>query len=220
MAKREVIHPEDALPLVDGATLNPFLLEMQAAIDEQLRADFIRKHIITGEPVVIDRNTYFDLRRRVAAEFDIHPSEVILVGSCRLGFSLKLKGFRRDRKRRYVAVTNSSDVDVAVVSQKLFDEIWDAVFHTIYPNRDWPLDIGKQFTRDLFNGWINPGFLPNTPKFSKALKWSQFFDQLTRLRLCGIRTINGRLYRTWGRLEAYQEHMVRECLGDLTKDEQ
>jgi hypothetical protein len=202
----------------DDAVLKPFLDELRSATDERLRSDFIRKHITTGDPAVISRDTYFELRRRVSAEFAIHPSAVVLVGSCRLGFSLKPKGSHNGPKLRFVAATAASDVDVAVVSQALFDEIWDAVFMTVYPKRDWPLDIGRPFTRDLFNGWIDPTVLPNTPRFARAVSWSRFFAGLSRERLCGMRTINGRLYRTWARLEAYQEHMVRDCVAEFGRE--
>jgi len=213
MPKRK---PDEELPQAPPELLEPFLRDLRAATDETLRSDFIRKHIVTGDPVVINRDVYFELRRRIATEFRVHPSSVVLVGSCKLGFTLKQKGPHQGAKRRYTAATSASDVDVAVVSEDLFDELWDAVFRAVYPKRDWPLDLGRPFTRDLFNGWLDPRQLPNTSMFAKALRWSEFFDQLTRLRLCGMRTINGRLYRTWGRLEAYQEHMVRDCLDELT----
>lgn len=175
--------------------------------------DVIRKHITTGDPAIIPADIYFDLRRRVADRFNLHPSEVVLVGSCRLGFSLKQKG--RDWAR-YLPAQPSSDVDLAIVSPGLFDSYWDRVFDLVRNNRDWSLNRGALFARDLFNGWITPNKLPNLPQFADAVAWAEFFAELTRNRLCGMRSINCRLYRSWYRLEAYQEIIVMQCRGDLS----
>jgi hypothetical protein len=174
--------------------------------------DIIRKHITTGDPAVIPRDVYFDLRRRVADRFDLHPSEVVLVGSCRLGFRLKRKGRNGER---YTPVQLTSDVDVAIVSARLFDSYWDRVFDLVRRNRDWPVGRGRLFARDLFNGWMTPSQLPNLPQFNDAVSWAEFFAELSRFRTCGMRTIQARLYRSWHRLEAYQEVMVTECRNEL-----
>jgi hypothetical protein len=174
--------------------------------------DVIRKHITTGDPTIIPRDIYFELRRRVSQQFDLHPSEIVSVGSCRLGFSLKRKGRTRER---YNPAKATADVDLAIVSPGRFDSYWDRVFDLVRKNRDWSLSKGAFFTRDLFNGWITPSKLPNLPQFTDAVLWTEFFDELTRSRLCGMRTVKPRLYRSWNRLEAYQEIMVTECRNEL-----
>jgi hypothetical protein len=209
----------ESYPIADEAILKPFIGDLRLANDNSRRSDLIRKHITTGDPRVLSPDVYFELRRRISARFGIHPSSVVLAGSCKLGFSLKPKGPHNGPRRRFVAVSPASDVDVAVVSQKIFDELWDAVFASVYPKRDWSLDIGRTFTRDLFNGWIDPSTLPNTPTFSRALEWSRFFDELNQSRLCDLRTVHGRLYRSWDRLEAYQDHMVRDCHSELIREQ-
>ncbi len=167
----------------------------------------IRRHITTGDPVGLDSETYFLLRERIAAHFQLHPSAIVLVGSCRLGFSLK-------PKHRFRAITKASDVDVAVIADRLFDLYWDAVFDAVQSDRNWAINGGKLFVRDLFSGWLSPHMLPSGPRFEQARAWSEFFAELTRDRLCGYRTITGRLYRSWSRLEAYQRIMVEKCQAE------
>jgi hypothetical protein len=173
-------------------------------------SDVIRKHITTGEPVGLSSETYFSLRKRVAEQFAVHPSAVVLVGSCRLGFSLKHKG-----GKRYRPMSRSADVDVAVVSDRLFDAYWNQVFEAVQDDRHWALNQGKGFVRDLFSGWLSPHLLPNSPRFSDSREWAEFFARLTIERLCGYRTVSARLYRTWDRLEAYQKIMVETCRAEL-----
>ena len=50
--------------------------------------DLVRKHITSGECFALSPNSYFDLKARVAGKFRIHPAEVVVVVSAKLGFSL------------------------------------------------------------------------------------------------------------------------------------
>ena len=176
--------------------------------------DVIWKHITTGPTAKIDDDAYFELRHRIAQRFALHPSSVVIVGSCKLGFALKIKGDGPNRAR-YEPAGDRNDVDVAIVSQSLFDSIWDTTFDLLQRKWDWSLDHGKSFSKDLFNGWISPSELPAFPNIPPIRDWKEFFESQTRSRLCGYRKIEGRLYRSWARLEAYQETMVSQCWQEL-----
>jgi hypothetical protein len=171
--------------------------------------EVIRKHITTGVPVELPDEQYFRLRSKIADEFELHPSSVIIVGSCRTGFSIA-------PEKRYRAAKADSDLDVAIVSLERFDQYWDAVFAYSAENRAWEQSKRyKKFVRMLFHGWIEPRGLPSVPRFEQATRWSRFFDQLMQSREFGPRGITARLYRTWSRLEAYQEKAVRLCMASL-----
>lgn len=157
----------------------------------------------------LTEESYFKLRAIIGAEFELHPSAVVLVGSCRTGFSLS-------PEYRYREVQPDSDLDVAIVSLERFDHYWDAVFEYAAVDRAWKGSREfKEFMRMLFNGWIDPRGLPNVARFKRAEKWTSFFDALMHSREFGARRITARLYRTWSRLEAYQERAVRKCLAHL-----
>lgn len=173
----------------------------------------VRKHVTTGTPVTIDDDDYWRLRNAISAQFDIHPNQVVVVGSSRLGFSLK-------KPKRFLSIA-PNDVDVAVVSPQLFDRFWDMVFSVVRSNRTWPqlAKKNRRFVSSLFSGWITPNELPNLASFEEAREWAEFFNGLTSQRICGIRGISGRLYRDWSRLEAYQEIMVKECKLELESEQ-
>ena len=48
----------------------------------------VRKHIISGDCFILPHDLYFDLRSEVADHFGLHPNEVFVVGSAKLGFSV------------------------------------------------------------------------------------------------------------------------------------
>jgi hypothetical protein len=163
-------------------------------------------------PATIDTETYWLLRNKIARKFDIHPNDVIVVGSSRLGFSLK-------KEKRFDHLATPKDVDIAIVSEQLFGYFWDMVFDVVRFNPSWPRQRKKnmEFLSSLFSGWITPHRLPSLASFQLARDWAIFFNELTQSRVCGIRGVSARLYRDWSRLEAYQEIMVNECKRDLER---
>ncbi len=182
-----------------------FCSDLQALEPNQV----IRKHITTGSPVFLTEDLYFKLRSLIADQFDVHPSEVVLVGSCRMGFSIL-------QRKRYREAKPDSDLDVAIVSAERFDRYWDAVFGYAASNMAWRESKEySKFVGMLFEGWIDPRGLPTVARFKQAASWSRFFDTLMQSREFGRRRISARLYRTWSRLEAYQEIAVRQCIVHL-----
>ncbi len=184
----------------------PLLDRFQADLKTLQTHDLVRKHITTGMPTELSEDEYFELRRIVAEEFHLHPSSVVLVGSCRQGFSIA-------PKKRWRAAGISSDLDVSIVSPERFDIYWDDVFAYSRNDRAWQKSSQyRTFAYTLFRGWIDPRGLPDVPRFKQAERWTDFFDTLMQSRRFGPRRISARLYRTWSRLEAYQEIAVRMCL--------
>jgi len=171
----------------------------------------IRKHITTGSSAVLADSTYYELRNQVADYFGLHPACVIVVGSCRMGFSLK-------PDKRYTPFGNTSDVDVAIVSRERFDSYWDLVFDHWQADRMWTKSRKyRRFLRELFKGWIWPRCLPPSTRFRQALEWVEFEDRLGRERFRGLRSVGARLYRSWERLEAYQAIHVQDCKQALLR---
>jgi len=188
---------------------NQFISRFQSDLASLAPQDVIRKHITTGMPVSLSGEEYFKLRNQIADEFKLHPSAVILVGSCRMGFSIA-------PKKRYREATQDSDLDMALVSLERFDHYWDAVFAYSTTDSAWKGSSQyKTFVRMLFHGWIDPRGLPNVPRFEQATRWTEFFDNLMQSRQYGRRRITARLYRTWSRLEAFQEKAIRQCKAHL-----
>src|SRR5688572_3682876 len=81
----------------------------------------VQKHITFGSCYILDEERYFELKARIADRFSLHPSEVIIVGSGKLGFSIA-------PHQRWKHFGDRSDIDVAVVSSSLFDLYWMQVF--------------------------------------------------------------------------------------------
>src|SRR5690606_15793405 len=70
--------------------------------------DVARRHILSGDCAVISADDYFLLRSKVANQYGLHPNDVIVVGSGKLGFSVA-------PQKKYRPFGDSSDLDVVIV---------------------------------------------------------------------------------------------------------
>jgi hypothetical protein len=163
----------------------------------------VQRHIIFGSAFVLADDQHFGLKEVVARQFQVNPVEVVLVGSAKLGFSIA-------DKKRYRPFGESSDIDLAIISPRLFDSIWDDVFDHYCSVRHWPEE--QQFKSYLFRGWIRPDKLP---RLQRAEAWWDFFTSITQTGRFGQYKIRAGLYRTMKFLESYQCICAEQCLAEL-----
>jgi hypothetical protein len=168
----------------------------------QKAIDVVRKHIIHGSCTVLSDDSYLRLRTEVANKYNLHPNDVLVVGSSKLGFSIA-------PYKRYRHFCNMSDVDVVIVSQVLFDQLWEKVHYYVEHGGYWErFNVFKEY---LFNGWIRPDKLPSEHSFEWAKEWWEFFNVLSRSGNYSTFKVRGAIYRSWYFLESYQQRSVSGC---------
>ena len=153
----------------------------------------IEKHILHNPPFYFKEkmDLFFDIKKKISEKYDIPVTNIYLVGSGQLGFSLNpannFSNFRFNDEQDKKA----SDLDFAIISSKLFNEIWDSICDfrlSDFPYEDKQGQEFRQFKKYLFRGWIRPDKFP----FDFALKkeWFQFFESLNpiaeRKVTCGL----------------------------------
>ena len=182
------------------------LTKFQADLVRLSISELVRRHITFGDCYILSEDSYYALKAEVADHFSLHPSEVIVVGSAKQGFSIA-------PNKRYQHFGDTSDIDVTIVSQTLFDRIWDEVWWFNHQGGYWPKL--PDFREYLFRGWMRPDKLPPSDRFEIANEWWEFFRELTRSERYGPYKIRGALYRSWVRMEAYQSGAVDLCVKAL-----
>jgi len=142
-----------------------------------------------------------DFRDEIAGELGIPPAHVRIVGSARLGFSLKPGA----NLRRF---GDTSDVDVIVMNANLFDYVWLSLLDAAYPRPPATQLVGGwlQNRRDeIYTGWINPLEIRldrrifgarAEPVLSFNSRWFNMFKRVSRLIIRRHEDVTGRLYRT------------------------
>ena len=168
----------------------------------------VQKHITFGDSYILHRDQYFALKHGISERFELHTSQVILVGSGKLGFSIA-------PRKRYRHFGDLSDLDVAIVSSELFQAIWVEVFEYWRDRRYW--ERYQQFKDYLFRGWLRPDLLP--PSIESSYEWFDFFRKLTASGRYGPYKISAGIYQSWRHLESYQQTSVIGCRESLEVSE-
>ncbi len=169
--------------------------------------EMVRKHITYGPSRILTESQYFDLKEVIADYYHLHPSQVMIVGSGKLGFSIVDKPHKS--KKRYRPFDDDSDLDIAIVSQELFDKIWKEVYLFNRKGSFWKNK--KKFMSYLFEGWIRPDKLPPDEDFEIASKWWDFFQMLTNSGDFGPYQVRAGLYKDWEYLESYHIKAIEKC---------
>lgn len=183
------------------------LKEFKEDLKKLTSIQIVRKYIIFGDCCELSLQDYFDLRSIVAKKFGLHPNEVLVVGSAKLGFSIA-------PDKEYHLFSEESDIDVALVSSSLFDKFWIQLFNY---KEDFPIEWDEydKFVDYFFQGWIRPDKLPPSNLFSLTQDWWDFFQSLTSSGRYGNYKIRGGLYQSYFHLENYQ----KICIENVKKME-
>lgn len=166
----------------------------------------VMKYLILGEPFAIKPSLFDQLRIDVARHFNVHPNNVVMVGSGKLGFSIA-------PKKRYKPFDYESDIDLAIVSKEIYEDIWREVFKYDNNVRGWT-DRDK-FGAYHLKGWIRPDKLPTSSTFNRTQEWWDFFRELTSSGKYGSYKIRAGLFHSFHFLETYQAYCVTLCQNEI-----
>jgi predicted nucleotidyltransferase len=164
-----------------------------------------RKYVLSGTCYALDDNQHYKLREEVCEKLSVEFSDVILVGSGKLGFSLK-------PGRRFGMFNDDSDIDLAIVSRSLFEKVWEEAYLFKKSQADWPR--AKLFFKYLSEGWIRPDKLPPSRYFSFSGDWWDFFNALTSSNNYGPYKIRAGLYYSHFFLQEYQKICIDQCIQE------
>ena len=174
--------------------------------------DFYRKYILRSEcwyfenvlasdkknPATITD----DFKEIVSSEMKLNFSDIALVGSAKLGYSLAPKKmfskFSMDGEER-----DESDIDIAIISSEMFHHYWALLrksFKQIYK-----IVYDVSVYKEIYFGHINENTLNRIE--GCVAEWNDLAAR-SKIRLQNDlyikHPITYRLYRSWSDLEAYQ----------------
>jgi hypothetical protein len=194
-----------------------FLGILKTQGDSTALVDTCRKHLLHGTPFVFQgrEDEFFEFRRRIADKFSIGFHEVFVVGSAKLGFSPhKPKEFDLD-----------SDIDVVIVSNRLFEEFLDVI-------RNYQMELRRsrrtvsyreqdmyhQFLEYVAIGWVRPDKLPLSFQV-KDIKddWFAFFRSISNGKSeVGNYHVTAGIFKSYYHLENYLLSGLTEVYEGLT----
>lgn len=136
--------------------------------------------------------------------------KLYIVGSAKLGFSLVEKRNNDGTLSRYRPFSPTSDVDVAVLSPRIFDMIWHEISRYARQTGQHPWDSEK-FGDYLVCGWLRLDKLPKNLRLRHCDVWGDCFNRLSSDRALGPRKIRGGLFYSSEHMLQYYQTTIEEC---------
>ena len=136
--------------------------------------DIVREFLCFGHPYIFkgDESKYFKLKSEISKKFNVHPNEVLMIGSGKLGFSIA-------PDKLWKPFDIDSDIDIAIVSEAAFNYYWNELKKTDIDlfRRDVKTDSKYQeFLLYLFKGWLRPDKFNIKNKLTR--EWFEYFNSL------------------------------------------
>lgn len=175
--------------------------------------DFVSRNVLDRVPWLFsDRHQYIEWKTSLGVELELDPYMLLVVGSASLGLSLS-------PYKRFNDFGPRSDIDVAVVSARHFDEAWRWLRELgpeNLPERDEvERDMFKWHRRNLiFDGAIATEKL--LPKLPFGSTWMTALGHASSREPTQGRKINARIYRDFESLRKYHVANIRKIKLELT----
>jgi len=198
--------------LVDRYPSSENFLDVARMIDEKEKEFLLRGFLSEGIPWIFKESPlyYENIRQLIAETLNIHPKDVLIIGSCRLGYSLCSDNYG-------TCVNEQSDFDLTVISHSLFQKVkkvflrWKKEYKFLTETSDltrldkkfWENNI-KEVPRDISRGFIDTIKIPVRYPLSQSIRGLclNLEDEINQSCKDGIPCIpkNGvsiRIYKDW-----------------------
>jgi predicted nucleotidyltransferase len=160
-----------------------------------------------------DPKKYFQFKNMLSRRLDVHTNNIEIIGSAKLGFSL-------NQEKLGEAFDKESDIDVAVISDRLFERAWSELISI--RDKKWleltPKERANltQCQSDVYWGYVSPDKVPGGTEFSKW--WWSIFEELSSHADYERRKIRGRLFKSWERAQAYYCYSIQNLLRTFVRE--
>jgi hypothetical protein len=198
------------------ATLDQLKEDLASDMDAE---QVFQKHVVDGSSYYFSLadsniNDEYCLRQDIARACQASINDVVIIGSAKLGFSVKDNSFREfDSKFQETGrAKDRSDVDLAIVNSRLFETVTEEIFHlSCHFQSDWikqhwqtnqyylaDRKLFREYTKYLARGWLRPDFLPNV--YLSEVLWR---PACTHWSAKLGRNVNVGIYSNWTYLKHY-----------------
>jgi hypothetical protein len=176
------------------------------------RRHLIDRYLIQGTPAVFPTyDAYCAFLQELSCRLDVHPRNLILRGSAKLGFSISPKV-----GKVWVEVRDDSDLDLAIVDTAYYERIDQEVIRWEERNRAHRMKGGASegFARRQQDRFFNCCRIKDLPEHLFPHHFDAMRD-VARMEHCGRRReLNAFIYRDWWALRSRFEFDLKElCEG-------
>jgi hypothetical protein len=193
------------------------------------------KYVVDGQSVYFrdiqkQPNQEYLFRHELATLLDVNLADVVIVGSAKLGFSIKNHSFVRfdegfDKNKNRI---KRSDIDVAIINKKYFDKVVALLFNFSrhydkgWIKNDWADNLYnnglaegllfQNYTYYLARGWLRPDYMPN--RFLNEADW---IPKINEWKNKLNRNISIAIYSDWFYLKHYHMDNLKTIRSKLNR---
>lgn len=182
----------------------------------------VQKYIIENEAYFFNKfenRDEFEFKKDIASLLDVHIRDIVIVGSGKLGFSIKpekdvpglylFKEFDFDFKLSQE--NKKSDLDIAIISSNLFDkEIKNLYNYTNFYDIRYLWKERTDLAKYALKGRLATRFLPVSFQLTEEIKNTQ-----EKYQMHYGRTINLEIYKSWHFFETYHQENIKNIQVNL-----
>ncbi|MEP5153620.1 hypothetical protein [Planktotalea sp.] len=182
--------------------------------------DFCQRTVIHGMPFAFHsrEEELFKFKKRICQQFNIHHTEVFIVGSAKLGFS----------PHKGTEFSLDSDIDVAIVSENLWENVYCSAAELEHSMRTSMISLHShqyssyvKFLRYCAIGWMRPDKIPNVAPMKKFKQdWFDFFGSISHGRSeVGNYKVSAGVFRSQQHLETYTIRALENVRNSIRVDQ-
>jgi len=178
---------------------------------------------IVVQKFLIEESSYFfneiikgeeyDFKREIATILEVHIRDIAIVGSGKLGFSLKpnsgATNLYQFKSFDAGGIDKKSDLDIAIISSYLFDkEIENLYKHMGFYKTKWEDRVS--FAKYVLKGRLAIRFLPESFPLTKGILKVQ-----EKYKMQYGRVVNIEIYKSWYYFETYHQENIKNIQVNL-----
>jgi hypothetical protein len=168
-----------------------------------------------------DDNEEFNFKKELAESLNIHIRDIAIVGSAKLGFSIKPEktnpGLYLYKIFDFDYIKNNeeekSDIDIAIISSSLFDKQLLELYKFTRSYKDLNGFSGNSYaphSKSIVKGWLRPDRIPKDYNISNTID-----DFRKEYKNKYQRKINFGIYKSWDYFESYHINNIKTLKVNL-----
>lgn len=176
--------------------------EMKAAIESTPAEEIYNELYISGDVWLFKKLfkdnwflQYDEFKKYIAKKLDVHYNNVGIAGSAKLGFSL-------NPQKDYKAFDETSDVDIIIVSQRLFYEFWEQYLNDSY-NLTTRIKNINYVCFCIFRKYLTLDCFRNNDYYNDWQKKTGDFEKDIQLLFQIENDIHYRIFESWDSVKMY-----------------
>lgn len=176
--------------------------------------EMYNRYLISGDVWIMKRlfgeewhEKYDEFKLYISDRLLVHFNDIAIAGSAKTGFSI-------NPNKNYKVFDDCSDIDVIIVSQKLFYRFWDAYISDSYAEIRTPYFRTVCFS--VFRRYVNVEYLSKSNKeYISWTKQTEGFEKDLQFRFLIENDIHYRIYESWDSAKYYYMNGIKKLKDRL-----